>query len=464
MLKTKRTIGLLLVFSLTVLSARADTVSRLLQKHKQTKATFAILAVDANSGSVLYQKNARQAMIPASNMKLVTASAALHYLGGDYSFQTRVGLLGKDLVVIGSGDPLLGEPKLDTEDRRSLERMLSEIVSQLKQAGVGSVQNVVMDVSFFDNNRVHPSWPPDQLNQWYACEVSGLNIYNNCVRIVATRKGGSAVLTMEPSNSYIQLVNQLKLKSSGSSAVGAYRSSIANKLLVKGKLNKQAGFDVAIENPQGLFASILRDRLKKNGIAVKGKIVQKYVKHDKAFRALCRFETPISDVLARCNKNSLGLAAECLVKTISAENTQGRINGEWAHGQALIRRYLKSLGVEPEQVVLDDGSGLSRNNRLSATVLVAVLKDMYEGADRAVFYDSLAVGGVDGTIYKYFRESPYKGAILGKTGYISGVRSFSGICKTPRGDVLVSILTERGNGYTRACINDITEAFFDGKF
>jgi D-alanyl-D-alanine carboxypeptidase len=93
-------------------------------------------------------------------------------------------------------------------------------------------------------------------------------------------------------------------------------------------------------------------------------------------------------------------------------------------------------------------------------VLVAVLKDMYEGADRAVFYDSLAVGGVDGTIYKYFRESPYKGAILGKTG----LRSFSGICKTPRGDVLVSILTERGNGYTRACINDITEAFFDGKF
>lgn len=464
MLLNKRTIWFFVVFSLSMLPARADTVSGIMQKHKQTKTKFAILAVDANSGAVLYQKNPTHSLMPASNMKLISTSSAMHYLGADYRFQTRIGLLGQDLVVVGGGDPLLGDPKLDSQDPRSLERMLEAILSQLKQAGVTSVQDIVMDVSFFDNHRVHALWPKDQLNQWYACEVSGLNIYNNCIRIVATRKGRSAVLTMEPENSYVHLVNQLKMKSSGSSAIGAYRNSVPNKLLIKGNLNKQAGFDVAIENPQGLFASILRDHLQKNGITVKGQIVQKYVKHDEAFRLLCRFETPISEVLARSNKDSLGLAAECLVKTISAENTQGKINGEWPHGQALIYRYLKSLGVDKDQVVLDDGSGLSRDNRLSATALVAVLKDMYTGPQREVFFDSLAVGGVDGTIGKYFRESPYKGAILGKTGYIAGVRSFSGICKTPRGDILFSILTESGNGYTPACINDIAEAFFDGTF
>lgn len=457
-----RSLSVLVLFCWVCGVSEADTIGRIIQQKKQTKTRFAILAVDASSGAVVYQKNAETAMIPASNMKLVTSSAAVHYLGGDYVFQTKVGLLGNDVVIIGGGDPLLGEPKLDPQDRRCSQRILEEIVAQLKAAGVSSVQDIVVDVSFFDNNRVHPSWPVDQLNQWYACEVSGLNFYNNCVRIVATRGNHSAVLTMEPENRYLTLVNQLKLISKGSSAVGAYRNSVPNKLLVKGKLNKQAGFDVAIENPQGLMGSLLRDHLIKNGITVKGRIVQRYAKHQPGIQVLSTFETPIADVLKRCNTDSLGLAAESLLKTISAENTQGRINGEWPHGQALIGKYLQSLGVSAEQFILDDGSGLSRVNRLSPAVLVAVLKDMYDSQEREIFFGSLAVGGVDGTIYKYFRSAPYKGTILGKTGYISGVRSFSGICQTPRGDVLFSILTEGGNGSTRGCINQIAQALYDG--
>ncbi len=459
----KRTIWVLLCCWVTVF-ASADTISRIIQQKKLTKVKFAVLAVDADSGRTLYQKNATVPMIPASNMKLVTAAAAVHYLGGDYSFKTQVGLKGSDLIVIGGGDPLLGEPKLDTQDRRNADKLFDEVIAKLKAVGVSSVQDIIVDVSFFDNNRVHPSWPREQLNQWYACEVSGLNFYNNCVRVVATRKGSRGVLTMEPTNSYITLVNQLRMISKGSSAVGAYRNSVPNKLMVKGRLNKQAGFDVAFENPQGLFGSILRDRLKQAGIGVKGQIVQKYAKDAKDVRVLTTFETPIAEVLYRSNKDSLGLAAESLVKTISAENTQGQINGEWPHGQALIRRYLSSLGCSVEQVVLDDGSGLSRKNQLSAMVLVAVLKDMYASDDSDMFYRSLAVGGVDGTIRKYFRSSPYKGNVLGKTGYISGVRSFSGICKTPRGDVLFSILTEGGGSSVRGCINEITQAIFDGKY
>lgn len=454
----------MLSFCLLAVFAEADTLSRIIQQKKQTKTRFAILAVDAHNGTVLYQKNATTPMIPASNMKLITTSAALHYLGDDYIFRTKVGLLGNNLIIIGGGDPLLGEPKLDSQDQRSSKQIFDAIIALLKNAAVSSIQDIIVDVSFFDNNRVHASWPVAQLNQWYACETSGLNFHNNCIRIVTTRKNNTAVLTMEPDNSFVTLINRLKLISKGSSAVGAYRNSVPNKLQIKGKLNKQAGFDVAIENPQGLFASILRDRLAKAGIEVRGQIVQKYAKQNPEIRVLSTFETPISDVLPRCNKDSLGLAAESLVKTISAENTQGRINGEWPHGLALVSKYLKSLGVSPEQVVLDDGSGLSRKNRLSATALVAVLNDMYSGGHQETFYDSLAVGGVDGTIAKYFRKSPYRGNILGKTGYISGIRSFSGICKTPRGDILFSILTEGGNGYTRGCINDIAQAIYDGTY
>ena len=460
----QRKILVCLCLSCTAVFCKADSISRIIRQQKQNKTTFAILVVDANTGKTVYRTNANNPMIPASNMKLITTAASLHYLGPNYVFQTKVGLLKDSLVIIGAGDPLLAEPKLDPQDPRSLNKIFDEIISSLKNVGMTAVEDVIIDVSFFDNNRVHPSWPPSQLNQWYACEVSGLNFYNNCIHILAERHNNRATLKMEPDNSYIKLVNQLKLISKGSSAVGAYRNSVPNKLLIKGKLNQQAGFDVAIEEPQGLFASIFADRFTKAGISIRGKIIQKYVKYDNKIQILTVFETPIQDVWARCNKDSLGLAAECLIKTISAKNTQGDINGEWPHGQSLVSRYLNSLNIPFQQFVLDDGSGLSRKNRLSPNTLVTVLRDIYASDNRDLFFDSLAIGGVDGTISKYFRQAPYKKNILGKTGYISKVRSFSGICKTLRGDIIFSILTEDGNGYTRRCINEITMAIYDGTY
>jgi D-alanyl-D-alanine carboxypeptidase/D-alanyl-D-alanine-endopeptidase (penicillin-binding protein 4) len=208
---------------------------------------------------------------------------------------------------------------------------------------------------------------------------------------------------------------------------------------------------------------VLNDKLKASGINVQGQLLEKYVKQYKDVRYLIIFKTPIANVLQRANTDSLGLAAECLVKTISAENTNTHINGEWGHGLNLISRYLDSLNIPKDQYVLDDGSGLSRNNRLTTKVLVAILEDMYKSKDANVFLSSLAVGGQSGTIYKFFKQAPYNGNIIGKTGYISGVRSFSGVCRTPQGDIIFSILTEKGNGNTRRCINDIAEAIYDGK-
>ena len=460
--KTKKILLLCFLFLVSGISS-AGTLDNLLKKHKQTRAIYSILAVDAGSGRIVYQLNPDKPMIPASNMKLITSSAALHYLGASYSFETKVGLLGNDLVIVGGGDPLLGDPKRDSYPCQAADALMDKIIEVLQKAGISDIGNIIVDTSFFDSNRVHPSWPRDQLNQWYACEVSGLNFYNNCVHLEAIRNGNRAVLNMTPANTYIHLVNQLKLISKGSSAVGAYRNSTPNKLLVKGRLNQKAGFDVAIENPAGLFASVFNDKLEASGISVQGQLLQKYIQQDGAIRYLVIIKTPIADVLKRCNTDSLGLAAECLVKTISAENTQSRINGEWDHGLKLISRYLDALGASKGLCILDDGSGLSRNNRLTTTALVAVLKDMLKSGNSDVFTTSLAIGGESGTIKKYFHQAPYKGNIIGKTGYISGVRSFSGICKTSKGDIIFSILTESGNGYTRRCINEIAQAIYDGK-
>ncbi|MHC4655920.1 MAG: D-alanyl-D-alanine carboxypeptidase, partial [Planctomycetota bacterium] len=176
---------------------------------------------------------------------------------------------------------------------------------------------------------------------------------------------------------------------------------------------------------------------------------------------LTEHSTPIADCLARCNKDSFGLAAEALFKTIAANSSITNKNGSWAAGRRIISSYLSALGIDRSQFYIADGSGLSRQNELSSYVITKALSDVYKGRDWPLYKASLAVGGVDGTISRYFKEQKYKGKICGKTGYIAGVKALSGVCTTPAGDYLFSILANKTNGKTRTAINDIAKAIID---
>jgi len=428
---------------------------------KLKKVDFAVKIVHAKTGTVVYQQNPKKPMTPASNMKIITSAAALKYLGPNYRFTTKIGLLDDAVAVIGGGDPLLGDEKTDNKYGRENGWIFEDITSVLKDNGVTSVKDIVIDSTFFDDNRVRQTWPKDQLNRWYACEISGLNYNGNCIGMTVQRSGRTAKITLMPDTDYVTTVNKVRLISKGNSAVGAYRNSHPNNLVVRGNCRKKTGFDVAIERPAAFFGFMLAENLSKNGISVDGALTEKYIKKDRRIRIIKQYHTSLEDVLARCNKNSFGLTAESLVKTISAENTDGRINGEWDHGLSLIGRYLTGLGVGDEEFNLDDGSGLSQENKLSPNAITRVLLDVYNSDNWQMYKDSLAVAGVDGTISKYFYEKKYKGRIFGKTGYINRVKSFSGVCSTENGDYVFSILANGANGTTRKAINDIAKAIID---
>ena len=345
-------------------------------RKSNSKVAFGVKVIEASGGRVVYARNAGRGMIPASNMKVVVSAAALKYLGAGYEFTTKVGLIDNTLVVIGGGDPLLGDEATDKKYYRKKDWVVDDIVDILKQHNVKFIDEIVIDSTFFDNNRVHPNWPKDQLNKPYACEVSGVNYNENCVRITVKRVNSRAVVKVEPESDFIKIINKVKLTSKGNSAVGAYRNSVANKLMVSGKCRKEAGFDVAIEGPAAFFGFVLSKKLQSGGISAK-KLTEKHVKSNKKIKILRVYKTPVADVLSRCNKDSFGLAAEVLVKTISAENTGGRINGEWRHGLNLVSRYMVGLGVDAGEFHLDDASGLSRENRLSPNAISTVVLDIY---------------------------------------------------------------------------------------
>ena len=440
----------------------AGQIDGILRESLEKRVRFSIHIVEADSGRTVYDHDARELMIPASNMKIITSAAALTYLGPDYVYKTQVGLNGDTLVVIGSGDPLLGDERIDAQYGREPGWIFKDISHALKCEGKEKIDSIIVDTSIFDNERVHSSWPAKDLNKWYACEVSGLNYNDNCVKVSAKNIDGKVAVFVEPQTSFVALVNNVVPISKGNGAVGTYRNRDPNKLIVFGKCKDKVGpFDVAIERPAAYFGFLLFEHLLATGIKAQGQLVEKAFDDSNEFYPLIEFSTSIADCLARSNKNSLGLVAEALLKTIAAHNNPDGKNGSWDRGRKLIADFLLKLGLDKSQFYIDDGSGLSRQNELTAYTITTVLSSLYKSENWPLYRDSLAVGGIDGTIARYFKEEAYKGKIRGKTGYISGVRSFSGVCTTDNGDTLFSILANNTNGQTRTVINQIAETIID---
>jgi len=439
----------------------AGRISDVLRSQKNVR--FSICIMEADSGRRIYSHNAREAMIPASNMKIIVTAAALKFLGPDYEYVTRVGLCGDTLVVVGSGDPLLGDAKNDQKHGREAGWIFEDIIHELEERDITVINDILIDTGVFDDERVHPSWPRAELNRWYACEVSGLNYNDNCVDVFAENEGVRVSVSIQPPTAYVEIINEVTPISSGKQAVGSYRTAEANRIIVFGKCKDKVGpFFVAIERPAAFFGFVLAEELRRAGIEVDGRIIEK-TSTDSYDEDVAEYGTSIADCLTRCNRNSLGLAAEALVKTIAANSNPDKRNGSWQKGRELISQYLQDLGVGKDEFHIEDGSGLSRENRLSANAITKVLLRVYKSGNWQLYKDSLAVGGVSGTIHEYFKESEYKGKIFGKTGYIQGVKSFSGTCSVGQQDYIFSILANSTNARTRRAINEIAKAILDSR-
>ncbi len=464
--------GLLGFFFIAALltSSPADTtngqlarqINGIIGQTSQKKVQFAIHIIDVDSGQTIYSHNSHKSMVPASNMKLITSASALHFLGPEYQYKTLIGLQDKALVIVGSGDPLLGDKVTDEKHGRNPNWLFDEITTALKEQGISTIKDIIVDSTVFDDTCVHPSWPKSQLNRHYACQVSGLNFNGNCVEISAQNKNGRLDITLEPETSYVNLTNKAAITSKPPNTLWCARKLGTNNLTLRGKCYRKTGpIRVALDRPAAFFGFLLAENLVRTGIIVRGQYIEKKINLSKNFKPLRLYTTPIVDVINRCNKDSFGLAAEALMKTIAAKAGQTKSEGSWQLGRDITTQYLTSLGISRDEVYIDDASGLSAKNQLSPAAITKVLLAVRKSKNWQVYRNSLAVGGVDGTIRKYFTEEKYKGKIFGKTGYINKVKSFSGVCNSGKGEYIFSILTHNANGRTRTAINDIVKAIID---
>jgi len=438
-----RLIALLIVLAAAVRVQAADVSSRLAEiLVPSNKTTFGGKVVALRTGDVLFEYHANTPMIPASNQKLVVLAAAIDQLGGDYQYTTVLAIRDHDLVVIGSGDPVFGDERLSKRDDVAITHVFETWAARLKELGIEQIPgDVIIDDSIFDKSFVHESWPKNQYQKWYEAPIGGLNFNANCVTATVrpTKAGQPARIGLIPPNKYVGITNETK--SSDQSSVIVLRPRHSDDLILRGKVNRYGELaPVTVRDPGLFFGAALKEHLIGSGIPVGGNVKRETVRLKQGLlptdvHIVAVHRQGLPDVLMRAGRDSLGMVAEGVFKTLGVKHAG---QGTWSSAASALNAYFRKLGIPAKQVSVDDGSGLSRKNRLSPAASVRILQHMY--ADPAKFNllsGSLAVSGADvGTLRKRMRDKAVRARVFGKTGTIAGVRTLAGYIKTDSGDWL----------------------------
>ncbi len=419
------------------------------------------------AGELVYEQRPNEPFKPASNEKLLTSAAALNLLPDSFTYRTVLAVRGDDLVIVGAGDPSIGDPRLAKEAREPVTAVFHRWAEKLQAAGITSVAgNLIFDDHIFEQEHVHPSWRGQfNLETWYAAPVGGLNFNDNCVDVVIERgaaNGKPAVVRLVPDTPWVGLTAGATTAAKGQPIIkrlgaGPITISVTGSVSTG---NTSDPFSVAIVDPGAYFASTARTALAAKGIRITGDTRRERVRRTDGtlpdqLRIIAVHESSIPDWLWRVNKSSQNMFAEALFKTVGAYAhtvDRPRVGGNDT-ARAAVRDYLAALKVPLDGCVFDDGSGLSHENRVTPALLVAVLRSMDRHPRRNVWLESLAVPGEEeGTLRRRLKD--LADSVHAKTGTISGVSSLSGYVTDKSGQrYAFSILcndTERAKGGTSA--------------
>lgn len=465
-LSPSRRFGVLHALILSVFMAVTHTLSygsslppfnaeleNIIRRELPPNSAISIQVVARDTGRILMEKNPDLPLVPASTMKVVTTAAALHVLRPDFTFLTEVladhvrrSSVG-NLYLKGYGDPYLVSEELFALTRSLREKGLKEIRG-----------NIVVDDSFFV-----PDKPLDENeklgNRSYHAPYSALSLNFNSLKIVtlpASRVGQPARIITDPVSEYATVkgaVNTIKGNHPAEIEIARDTKPDGRETIrVDGAIGEHAavkGRYVNVTSPSLYAGDVFKEFLLREGIKVTGGVFAGSVPAS----ATCylRFNSrPLASTIYWLNKFSNNFMAEQISMAMGAE-VHGP-PGTREKGLAVIRDFLLDKGVDRTHFSLAEASGLSRNNSISASALVKVLR--YVSNDFSCspeFVASLGIGGVDGTMKEKFTDQKVKRRIRAKTGNLRGVNSLAGYGISHHGKMFIfAVLVnsqQKGTGF-----------------
>ncbi|MCB9832358.1 MAG: D-alanyl-D-alanine carboxypeptidase/D-alanyl-D-alanine-endopeptidase [Planctomycetes bacterium] len=390
-------------------------------------AAVSALVVDLGTGDLLFAHEADRALVPASNMKLLTGGVFLAVFGPEHQLSTRfvadgeidgAGRLDGDLIVVGGGDPSLSRSLFGDDP----EQAIDAIAAKLESRGLRAVSGrLLADGRLFSGPATGPNWPNDGPESRYLAEVSALVYNDNRCQIECRVEEGRSRVGVRPDVGYVSVTDRLDLAERQNIVVSRGRDD--NRFTVSGSIVARSTYDadVSIHDGDLYYVTALARALETRGIEVGGvgRVEPDRVLPERP--ALLDFVARARRSLTTMLTESQNLYAELFFRLIGAELVG---EGSFGGGSRALSGWLEQRGILAADSVIADGSGLSRDNRLSAAQIVALLDLMQRDRAAEAFRGALAQPGHDGTLHG--RMKSLDGRLFAKTGTLNQTSALSG--------------------------------------
>jgi D-alanyl-D-alanine carboxypeptidase/D-alanyl-D-alanine-endopeptidase (penicillin-binding protein 4) len=458
------------------LAGRLETI---LKRPEYKHARWGILAVDAETGKPIYERNADQLFAPASVTKLYSCAAAMIAFGPDYRFETPVYQRGKltdgklvgDLILVAKGDLTMGGRTMKNglmafadEDHiyagpiKTTTRLtdtdplagLNDLAKQVKAAGIKQVTgDVLIDTRLFDTARGSGSGPGI---------VTPIVINDNIVDVIVKpgkEAGDLATHELVPKTEFVQVDVQVNTGSKNATTRITTRRVGPQRWTVRGTIAQGVAPQVRIcpvDDPAGFARALFLEALRREGVSVPASALQpptaewpESESYSKLTRVALYRSPPLSEALKVTLKVSHNLYASTLPVLLAVKNGK-RTQQE---GMRLQGQVLAELGVKTESISLESGAGGGDGDKVSPRATVELLAAMRKRPDWPTFEAALPILGVDGTLATVVKkDSPARGKVMGKTGTYTDdnlllgrshlrAKSLAGVMTTAQGKSLV---------------------------
>jgi serine-type D-Ala-D-Ala carboxypeptidase/endopeptidase (penicillin-binding protein 4) len=474
--------------TLTELQAK---ISEILHKPELAQAMVAVKVVSLDTGKVLFEENAAKLLRPASNMKLYTVATALDRLSPDFRFTTSIyapkpdaaGVVRGDLIVYGRGDPSFAARFNNGDYFKAINDLAAKIVA----AGVKRVEgDIIGDESYFTGAKHGSGWEWEDLTWYYGAEISALTVNDNALDLFVKpglEVGKPAIVTTGPPDPLLTIKNEVFTTAKGSRrSISVYRGLGKDTIQISGTIPlEDRGYSggIGISHPALLFVYLLRSSLAEKGVTISGKsrIIESSTNGPR-IDAPARYNlvhltnipnlpppsveigtyqsVPFSVIAAQTLKPSQNLYTELILRTLgevvppapppfqqtSGQTTDDRVvpltrSSSENLGLEIVKTFLKNAGIRPESLALDDGSGLSRNDMVTADSTVQLLTYMSRHRFADAFRNALPIAGVDGTLRNRMKGTVAENNVRAKTGSLRSAASLGGYVTTVGGEKLV---------------------------